>query len=97
MRILVGRHTSCGPAADGEEAVRLARGIRPDVVMDINMPGMNGIEATRLIKEIDPEIGISYLPSMLMMNTCSRSSGGAGGYVLKDVDPANLAGYSHHP
>ncbi len=49
-------------AADGEEAVKLASELRPDVaVMDIVMPKLNGIEATRKIKEIAPDIAILIL------------------------------------
>lgn len=48
-----------GEAADGESAIRLAREIHPDlIVMDVSMPGMNGIEATRIIHAELPEIRI---------------------------------------
>lgn len=48
-----------GEAANGEEAVALARDLRPDVVlMNLNMPGMNGIAATREVLSNDPNVGV---------------------------------------
>ena len=80
-------------AADGEEAVALAQAVHPDVVlMDINMPGVNGLEATRLIKEASPEIKVIALTIHDDDEYVFKViEAGAGGYVLKDVDPSNLA------
>lgn len=84
--------TVVGEAGDGEEAVQLARRLQPEVIlMDINLPGMNGIEVTRLIKGELPETKIlaltihdddEYVLEMVRA--------GATGYLLKDVDPGGL-------
>lgn len=78
-----------GEAENGDQAVDLALRVKPDIVlMDINMPGTNGIEATRLIKKEMPEIGVialtihdqeEYLFELI--------KAGASGYVLKDIRP----------
>src|SRR5207302_9332301 len=55
-----------GEAADGDEAVRLARRLRPDVVlMDLLMPGMDGMKATQLIRHEFPETEVVALTSVL--------------------------------
>jgi DNA-binding NarL/FixJ family response regulator len=81
-----------GEAATGEEAVDLAIRLQPDViVMDIRMPGINGIEATRLIKEREP--GIKVLIVTMLMNDKSVFTAmqtGALGYVLKDAGEMEL-------
>ena len=75
-----------GEAVDGEEAVQLARSSRPDVViMDVQMPALNGIEATRRIKGEFPSIEVIAL-SMHGDEGFMRamSDAGAASYVLKD-------------
>lgn len=80
-------------AADGEEAVALAKELHPDVIlMDINMPGLNGLEATRMIKKVAPESKVLVLTIHADDEYVFKViQAGAGGYVLKDVDPSNLA------
>lgn len=83
-----------GEAADGEAAVRVARRERPDVVvMDIRMPVLNGIEATRAIA--GPQI--EDAARVLVVTTFSLDSlvfdalrAGASGFLLKDAKPAEL-------
>jgi len=81
-----------GEAGRGEEAVNLARRLNPDVVlMDINMPGLNGIEATKLIKAELPRIGIIALTihdDEEYIFELVRA--GVSGYVLKDIQPERL-------
>ncbi len=76
-----------GEAADGEEAVELARQLSPDViVMDVNMPRMDGIEATRRIKTQQPAtlvVGLS-LSSAGQIEPLLRQAG-ASCYVSKDA------------
>lgn len=81
-----------GEASTGEEAVDLALRLAPDViVMDIRMPGINGIEATRMIQEKDPRIKI-LIVTMLKndKSVFSAMQSGARGYVLKDAGEMEL-------
>ncbi len=79
-------------AGDGQGAINLARRLKPNVIlMDINMPGTNGIEATRVIKREYPYIGIIALTinedEEYVMELVRA---GVSGYVLKDIVPARL-------
>lgn len=83
-----------GEATNGREAVDLARGARPDVMlMDLRMPGMDGIEATRRITA-DPELGDVRVIVLTTFEIDEYVFGalraGAGGFLLKDVDAAEL-------
>ena len=82
-----------GEAGDGEEAVRLAIRLKPQVVvMDCAMPGTSGLVATRRILEHDPEVVILML-SMHSEVTLVRQAldAGARGYILKDALDLDLA------
>jgi DNA-binding NarL/FixJ family response regulator len=75
-----------GEASDGEEAVRLAAGAIPDVVlMDVSMPGMGGVEATRRIREATPHTRIVMLTVSADEEDVNEAIlAGASGYLLKD-------------
>jgi DNA-binding NarL/FixJ family response regulator len=81
-----------GEANDGQEAYELAGRLRPDVVlMDIAMPHVNGIEATRKIKEKWPEIGILILTVYDdEQYVYALVEAGAAGYLLKTVEATDL-------
>jgi DNA-binding NarL/FixJ family response regulator len=80
-------------AADGEEAVALAAEHRPDVVlMDLEMPVLDGIEATRRIRAAQPEVAVVVLTSFSDRDRILRAlDAGAAGYLLKDAEPSELA------
>jgi DNA-binding NarL/FixJ family response regulator len=77
-----------GEASDGAEAVRLAAELQPDVVlMDIQMPGVNGIEATRRILRTSPHIGIIIVTMFEDDDSVFQAMRvGARGYVLKGAE-----------
>ncbi len=78
--------TVAGEASDGREAVKLAGELKPDVVvMDVAMPGLNGIEATKQIVAEDPKARIVALSMHADKQFVSRMfEAGASGYLLKD-------------
>jgi two-component system response regulator NreC len=95
LKLLFGREADMevvGEAADGREAARLARELLPDVaLMDISMPGWDGLQATRNLAESCPRVKVlaltrhadyGYLAEML--------KAGASGYVLKQSSSADL-------
>jgi DNA-binding NarL/FixJ family response regulator len=81
-----------GEAADGLEAVTAARRLRPDVVlMDIRMPGVDGLEATRRILADDPACRVLMLTTFdLDRYVYAALAAGASGFLLKDVTPEHL-------
>jgi DNA-binding NarL/FixJ family response regulator len=84
-----------GEAADGKQAVGAVADTSPDVVlMDISMPVLDGIAATRAIHEASPDTRVVALTSFSEDNRVSEMLGaGAIGYVLKDTEPGQLVSY----
>nr|BFD89153.1 response regulator [Kitasatospora sp. Xyl93] len=81
-----------GEAADGAEAVRLARELRPDVVlMDVRMPGTDGIEATRRLVRASPQSRVLILTTFdLDEYAFAGLDAGASGFLLKNTRPEEL-------
>ncbi|RJL27139.1 response regulator [Bailinhaonella thermotolerans] len=81
-----------GEAADGAEAVELCRRLRPDVVlMDLHMPGLDGVRATEVITAELPEVRVLALSTFdLDENVVAALRAGAGGFLPKDVSPEEL-------
>ena len=79
-------------AIDGMEAVRLAREVQPDVIlMDLHMPGMNGIEATRHIMQTSPHIAVLVLTMFDDDDSVfAAMQAGARGYLLKGALKAEI-------
>ncbi|MEV0432152.1 response regulator transcription factor [Nocardia sp. NPDC050413] len=84
--------TVAGEAADGVEAVRLHTELRPDlVIMDLRMPGLDGIGATRQILTTDPRAKVLVLTTFDDdEHLFPALSAGATGYFVKDTDPTVL-------
>jgi len=82
-----------GEAMTGRQAVERSRRLKPDVIlMDLNMPEMGGIAATRAIKEENPDrVVLALTVSEAEEDIVEMVAAGASGYVLKDVDPVSLA------
>lgn len=78
-----------GEAKDGLEAVQQTRELHPDLIlMDINMPGVNGLEATRIIASEMPEVSVVILTvSDDEADLFEAIESGARGYLLKDLEP----------
>ncbi|MEU6948798.1 response regulator transcription factor [Streptomyces sp. NPDC046316] len=83
-----------GEASDGAEGVARAEELRPDVVlMDVKMPGTDGIEALRKLRELANPAKVLIVTSFTEQRTVVPAlRAGASGYVYKDVDPDALAG-----
>ena len=81
-----------GEAATGKEAVERAAELGPDVIlMDIQMPGINGIEATRRILDASPHVGVVVLTMFEDDDSVfSAMRAGARGYVLKGAPPSEI-------
>lgn len=82
-----------GEAADGQAAIELAAELEPDVIlMDLVMPGVDGVSAMRAIRERSPRSRVIVLTSFLDDERLMPAiKAGADGYLLKDVEPSELA------
>jgi DNA-binding NarL/FixJ family response regulator len=81
-----------GEAGGGEEALKLAQELQPDVVlMDVKMPGMDGVQATRRLLEVMPHARVLMLTvSEEEENLFAAIQAGARGYILKNADADEL-------
>ncbi|MBK6856647.1 MAG: response regulator transcription factor [Microthrixaceae bacterium] len=82
-----------GEASDGEEAVRLAGDLRPDVIlMDVTMPDVDGVEATRRVRRLYPDIQVVMLTMHADESVISEAlRAGAAGYLVKDCSIEEIA------
>ena len=82
-----------GEASDGEEAVRLAGDLLPDVVlMDVTMPDVDGVEATRRIHQLHPDVRIVMLTMHADQSVIAEAlRAGASGYLVKDCSTDEIA------
>ncbi|MDQ1698022.1 MAG: hypothetical protein QOJ03_3375 [Frankiaceae bacterium] len=82
-----------GTARDGEEAVALLSSVAPDVfLMDLSMPGVDGIEATRRIVAAAPSVHVVVLTSFVDQKRILEAlDAGAAGYILKDADAREVS------
>jgi DNA-binding NarL/FixJ family response regulator len=87
-----------GEASNGKEAVDALKKLNPKIIlMDLNMPELNGIEATKLIKEAKPEIAVIMLTvSDTEISLSETLKAGATGYLLKDSTPEKLYSAIRH-
>jgi len=81
-----------GEADDGDEGLSLVQTLKPDLVLlDLNMPGMNGIDTLAAIKQMDENVRVVMLTvSDAEEDVVAALRHGADGYLLKDMDPADL-------
>ncbi len=79
-------------ADNGEDGIELAKKLKPDVIlMDIGLPGVNGIDATRIIKEFDENMKVLIFTSRENEDDVfSALSAGADGYIMKGATPQQL-------
>src|SRR5437868_4052179 len=87
----------CGEAIDGRDALEKATQLKPDVVvMDVSMPGLNGLEATRLIRESLPETEVLILSQHESAELVRQAfMAGARGYVAKSCIARHLLSAVH--
>jgi two-component system, NarL family, nitrate/nitrite response regulator NarL len=87
----------CGQAADGEEAIQLARRLQPELVLlDLSMPGLSGLDALPRLRDAAPGAEVVVLTaSGTEENLLTAIRGGAAGYLLKTEAPERLVEYLH--
>ncbi|MFN2223787.1 MAG: response regulator [Candidatus Promineifilaceae bacterium] len=95
LRILLSVHGDlevAGEAANGKEAVELTAELKPDVIlMDLRMPVLDGVEATRLVRQEHPQTAVIVLTTFDDdENVFEALRAGAAGYLLKDVSSEKL-------
>ena len=95
LELLLGRFDGiecAATAADGREAVEVVAAIEPDVVlMDLSMPGMDGVEATRILNSEAPGVSVVVLTTFAdRRHVIDAIDAGAVGYLLKDSGPEQL-------
>jgi DNA-binding NarL/FixJ family response regulator len=95
LELLLGRFdgiTCVGTSPDGAEALDRVRAEPPDVVlMDLSMPGMGGVEATRHLRDEAPDVAVVVLTTFAdRQNVMDAVDAGAVGYLLKDSSPDQL-------